>query len=223
MTPQSVMSRRFFFTIIVFFFLLDMEKKLETVHFVSLVWKICSVETFIPLQCLQSTLFYFYFHFFFCFSFYCLWDSAIYQQLFFFFSAVWILASPLVPLWMWTKPFGPVTSLHREMRKVIWTRSVGCVCTLVQSRRFLAQNVTDGRINNLSCTILYWVLRNCPLISFYVLCWKLPLPLSSHKRARWDPLAFFSPDHLLLLRLCECFRQRIHRTYLLAYLRNILS
>lgn len=86
MTPQSVMSRRFFFTIIVFFFLL--QKKdigLETVHFVSLVWKICSVETFIPLQCLQSTLFYFYFHFFFCFSFYCLWDSAIYQQLFFFF------------------------------------------------------------------------------------------------------------------------------------------
>lgn len=141
----------------------------------------------------------------------------------FFFSAVWILASPLVPLWMWTKLFGPVTSLHREMRKVIWTRSAGCVCTLVQSRRFLAQNVTDGRINSLSCTILYWVLRNCPLISFYVLCWKLPLPLSSHKRARWDALAFFSPHRLLLLGWRECFRQRKHRTYLLAYLRNILS
>lgn len=78
--------------------------------------------------------------------------------------------------------------------KVIWTRSAGCVCTLVQSRCFLAQNVTDGRINSLSCTILYWVLRNCPLISFYVLCWKLPLPLSVHKRACWDHLAiFFSP------------------------------
>lgn len=82
--------------------------------------------------------------------------------------------------------------------KVIRTRSAGCVCTLVQSRCFLAQNVTDGRINSLSCTILYWVLRNCPLISFYVLCWNLPLPLSLHKRACWDRSAFFSFfNHLL--------------------------